>query len=200
MTTVEWWPLGHLPPLGSGSVSPNSAVHQLTNQFCSSFYSEVGKHFPGVYCTLCFQATPRVAQPLQSLGFLPTSPNLSLNQHSVSAAVSPQRLLPTCLNLLVSRVTGSCRAHCRGQGRASGGMACTLHVHLTCLPTIFWLLPRLTFPSARKVPAPSPFPSWMLRPSGYTVSSWNVGSALPHSAYLLAKQTWARSRIYKAVP
>lgn len=141
MTTVEWWPLGHLPPLGSGAVSPNSAVHQLTIQFCSSFYSEVGKHFPGVYCTLCFQATPRVAQPLQSLGFLPTSPNLSLNQHSVSAAVSPQRLLPTCLNLLVSRVTGSCRAHCRGQGRASGEMACTLHIHLTCLPTIFWLPP-----------------------------------------------------------
>lgn len=84
---------------------PNSVVHLLTIQSCSSSHSKAGKHIRGVYYTLCFHTTSHIAQPLQSLGFLPTSPNLPINQLSVSAAVSSQSSVPTCLNLLVSRDT-----------------------------------------------------------------------------------------------
>lgn len=110
---------------------PNSVVHLLTIQSCSSSHSEVGKHIREMYYTLCFQTTSHIAQPLQSLGFLPTNPNLPINQLSVSAAVSSQSSLPTCLNLLVSRDTDASPCFAMLTVMSSCGLLYEWHAHST---------------------------------------------------------------------
>lgn len=53
-----------LPSMVSGrgiGGSPNSVVHFLTIQSCSSSSFDIGKHIPEVYCILCFQATSHMS-------------------------------------------------------------------------------------------------------------------------------------------
>lgn len=53
-----------LPSMVSGrgiGGNPNSVVHLLTVQSCSSSSFDIGKHIPEVYCILYFQATSHMS-------------------------------------------------------------------------------------------------------------------------------------------